>query len=65
MNAIERCSFEFFFAFCLCGLADTLFQQMEGSLQGDWRAAYVSPFYWAVVVESCPDKLEGTKEIYL
>ena len=32
MNAIESCMFVFPF-FCLCDLAETLFQQMEGSFQ--------------------------------
>jgi len=58
MNAIESCVFVFLF-FCLCDLAETF--------SNEWRAhsklvgrAYVSPFYWAVVVGSHHDKLEGT-----
>ena len=37
MNAIEVCMFVFPL-FCLCGLAETLFQRMEGSFQVDWKS---------------------------
>ena len=37
MNAIESCVFVFHF-FCLCDLAETLFQQMEGSFQVGWKS---------------------------
>jgi len=37
MNAIEVCMFVFPF-FCLCDLAKTLFQRMEGSFQVDWKS---------------------------
>ena len=58
MNAIKSCMFVFPF-FCLCDLAKTLFQRMEGSFQVGWKSLR-SPFYWAVVVGSHHDKLEGT-----
>ncbi len=37
MNAIESCVFVFPF-FCLCDLAETLIQQMEGSFQVGWKS---------------------------
>ena len=37
MNAIENCVFVFPF-FCLCDLAKTLFQRMEGSFQVGWKS---------------------------
>ena len=37
MNAIESCVFVFPF-FCLCDLAETLFQRMEGSFQVGWKS---------------------------
>ena len=37
MHAIESCVFVFPF-FCLCDLAETLFQQMESSFQVDWKS---------------------------
>jgi hypothetical protein len=37
MNAIESCAFVFLF-FCLCDLAKTLFQRMEGSFQAGWKS---------------------------
>jgi len=37
VNAIEGCVFVFPFV-CLCDLAKTLFQQMEGSFQVDWKS---------------------------
>jgi hypothetical protein len=37
MNAIESSVFVFPF-FCLCDLAETLFQRMEGSFQVGWKS---------------------------
>jgi len=37
VNAIEGCVLVFPF-FCLCDLAETLFQQMEGSFQVGWKS---------------------------
>jgi hypothetical protein len=37
MNAIESCVFVFPLI-CLCDLAETLFQQMEGSFQVGWKS---------------------------
>ena len=37
VNAIEGCVFVFPF-FCLCDLAETLFQRMEGSFQVGWKS---------------------------
>ena len=37
MNAIESCVFVFPF-FCLCDLAETLFQRMEDSFQVGWKS---------------------------
>ena len=37
MNAIEVCMFVFPL-FCLCDLAETVFQRMEGSFQVDWKS---------------------------
>jgi hypothetical protein len=39
MNAIESCVFPFF---CLCDLAETLFQRMEGSFQVGWKSLHQS-----------------------
>ena len=58
MNAIEGCVFVFPF-FCLCDLAETLFQQMEGSFQVDWKSLRQSILLGSmVVVGSHHDKLE-------
>jgi hypothetical protein len=58
MNAIESCVFVFPFFAC------AILQRLSSN---EWRAhsklvgrAYISPFYWAVVVGSHHDKLEGT-----
>ena len=37
MNAIESCVFVFPF-FCLCNLAETFFQRMEGLFQVGWKS---------------------------
>jgi hypothetical protein len=42
MNAIEGCVFVFP-SFCLCNLVKTLFQQMEGSFQVDWKTSLCQP----------------------
>ena len=61
MNAIESCLFVFP-SFCLCDLAKTLFQLMEGSFHVDWKSLCQS-IYWTAVVGSQSDKLEGTDKI--
>jgi hypothetical protein len=58
VNVIEGCAYVFPF-FCLCDLAETLFQQMESSFQVDWKSLHQSILLNSmVVVGSHHDKLK-------
>jgi len=63
INAIESCVFVFTF-FCLCNLAETLFQRMESSFQVGWKSLR----QFILLGSSCwksPQQARGDSQIVL